>query len=311
ALSNRTEHAIDARGRIWRTRVKDFNGLTETESTFTFDTGPMGDNQLGRLTRDVITGTYAGWSGQAGTALSFDREHYYDVLGRPMGSTVQMDSQVFGAGIEYDALGRPLRAMDASGQAVKTEYGLRGHAMALCATDMMSDGSWACAGADTFQRTLATDAWGNVARERRGNSAALEVARTVWADTGRVASICAGTGSCSLVNEQYGWDAAGNLSSHLKEQRYLETFTYDDLNRLSTGRLLMRNGVTVNQATVSMGYDAPGNVCSRNGIGYGYGASAGCSGGSGMAAVPVAAVAVPAQSSGLQPARQMQDMPLA
>ena len=301
ALGNRTEHRIDARGRIWRTTVKDFNGLTETESTFTFDTAPMSSQHLGQLARETITGTYAGWSGQPNTALSFDREHYVDVMGRPAGNTVQMDGQVFGAVIQYDALGRPLRAMDASQQAVKTEYGPRGHALALCATDIMFDTTITCAGVDTYQRTLETDAWGNVARERRGDNAALEVARTVWADTGRVASICAGNGSCNLVNEQYGWDAAGNLSSHLKEQRYLETFTYDDLNRLSTGTLMMRDGVTVNQATVSMGFDALGNICSRNGTGYSYGAAAGCSGSSGMAAMPVAvAAAQPSRTKSLQ-----------
>ncbi len=291
ALGNRTEHAIDARGRIWRTTVKDFNGLTESESTFTFDTAVMGSNQIGQLTRETITGTYAGWSGQPNTALSFDREHYFDVMGRPAGNTVQMDNQAFGSAIEYDALGRPVRAVDASGQAVKTEYGSRGHALALCATDIMTDMTTACAGADTYQRTLEADAWGNVTRERRGNSAALEVARTVWADTGRVASICAGDSNCNLVNEQYGWDASGNLSSHLKEQRYLETFTYDDLNRLSTGTLMMRDGVTVNQATVSMGYDALGNICSRSGTAYAYGAAAGCSGTSGMTTMPLAVAA--------------------
>ncbi|HRP72834.1 MAG TPA: toxin TcdB middle/N-terminal domain-containing protein, partial [Luteimonas sp.] len=308
ALGHRSEHAIDARGRIWRTTVKDFSGLTETESSFTFDTSVMGSNTLGQLTRDTISGTYAGWSGQPDTALAFDREHYFDPLGRPVGGTVQLDSQVFGAGIEYDALGRPQRAMDASGQAVKTEYGPRGHALALCATDLMTDFTLTCAGADTHQRTLETDAWGNVTRERRGNSAALEVARTVWADTGRVASICAGNSSCSLVNEQYGWDAAGNLSSHLKEQRYLETFTYDDLNRLSTGTLLMRNGVTVNQATLAVGYDALGNICSRNGTGYGYGASAGCSGAAGMAAMPVAVLqgSQPISSAGMPEASRRQ-----
>lgn len=302
ALGNRTEHSIDARGRIWRTTAKDFNGLTESESIFTFDTAMMGSNYIGQLTRETITGTYVGWSGQPNTALSFDREHYFDAMGRPAGNTVQMDNQVFGASVQYDALGRAQRVMDASGQSVKTEYGPRGHALALCATDLMNDATWACAGADTYQRTLETDAWGNVARERRGNSAALEVARTVWADTGRVASICAGNSGCNLINEQYGWDAAGNLSSHLKEQRYLETFTYDELNRLATGTLVMRDGVTVNQSTVSIGYDALGNICSRNGTGYGYGASAGCSGSSGMAAMPVAA-AMP--SSRMQPSPAM------
>ena len=37
----------------------------------------------------LLAGTYAGWSGQSNTALSFDREHYFDALGRPAGSTVQ------------------------------------------------------------------------------------------------------------------------------------------------------------------------------------------------------------------------------
>jgi hypothetical protein len=105
-----------------------------------------------------------------------------------------------------------------------------------------------------------------------------------------MSSICARSSGCSLVNEQYGWVAAGNLSSHLKEQRYLETFTYDSLNRLSSGTLLMRDGVTVNQTTLAMGYDALGNICSRNGTGYGYGASAGCTT-SGMASAPMVTAA--------------------
>ena len=292
SAGNRIEHAIDARGRVWRTTVKDSTGLTETESTFTYDSNSGADPRApGQLMNEVITGTYAGWAGQLGTALDYRRDHYYDPMGRALGSVVQVDGQVFGNAVAYDALGRPWQAMDATGHGVKTEYGPRGHARALCATPGFGEDP-ACAAADTYQRTLQVDAWGNVARERRGDSAALEVARTVWADTGRIASICAGNTGCSLVNEQYGWDAAGNLTSHLKEQRYLETFTYDALNRLMTGTLLMRDGVTVNQGTLAMGYDALGNVCGRNGTGYGYGGAAGCAGTTGMAALPALAPAV-------------------
>ena len=299
AAGNRIEHAIDARGRIWRTTVKDSTGLTETESTFTYDSSAGADVIApGRLVNEMITGTYAGWVGQPGTALDYRRDHYYDAMGRPLGSVMQVDGQVFGSGVAYDALGRPWQAMDVTGLGVKTEYGPRGHARALCATPEFSEDP-ACAAAETYQRTLQVDAWGNVARERRGDNAALEVARTVWAETGRIASICAGNSACNLVNEQYGWDAAGNLTSHLKEQRYLETFTYDALNRLMTGTLLMRDGVTVNQGTLAMGYDALGNVCGRNGTGYGYSGAAGCAGITGMAAVPVLAMqaAAPRQMS--------------
>jgi RHS repeat-associated protein len=286
ALGNRVEHAVDARGRVWRTSSKDYNGLTESESTFTFDTAQYG---LGQLAQETIAGTYAAWSGQPGTALDYHRTHSFDALGRPTGSIVQVDGHLFFTNLMYDALGRPWQAADASGQAVKTEYGSRGHPQAICASNMM-DPNPVCGGGDTFQRTLRTDAWGNVAHERRGNNAALDVVRNVWEMTGRVSSICAGTSGCSLVNEQYGWDAAGNLSSHVKEQRYLETFTYDGLNRLSTGTLLMRNGVTVHESTLAMGYDALGNICSRNGTGYGYGASAGCVSSS-MAGAPMATAA--------------------
>jgi len=272
AAGNRIEHALDARGRIWRTVVKDANGLTETESTFTFD---LGTGALGQRTAETITGTYVGWSGQPGTAHDYRRDYNFDVMGRPTSSVVQVDGQVFGDGVAYDILGRPWQAMDASGKGVKTEFGPRGHARALCSISVFNEDP-ICPGADTVQRTLQVDAWGNVARERRGDSAALEVARTVWADTGRIASICAGNSSCNLVNEQYGWDAAGNLTSHLKEQRYLEGFTYDSLNRLSTGALLMRDGVTVNQETVSLGYDGLGNICSRGNSEYTYGGAAGC-----------------------------------
>ena len=96
--------------------------------------------------------------------------------------------------------------------------------------------------------------------------------------TGRLTEICAGTTACELMKEAYVWDAAGNLASHQKEGRYLEGFTYDSLNRVTEGRLAMANGVTVNQVMLANAYDALGNVCSKNGVGYAYPGADGCVG---------------------------------
>lgn len=106
----------------------------------------------------------------------------------------------------------------------------------------------------------------------------MEVRRTVHEQTGRTTNICAGNASCSLVNEAYVWDAAGNLASHQKEGRYLEGFTYDALNRVTEGRLTMANGVPVNQVMLSTAYDGLGNICSKNGVGYAYPGADGCVG---------------------------------
>lgn len=278
---NRIEQARDARGRVWRRTVRKADGTVETEAHFVFDTAPNG---TGQLAQESIAGTYGAWAGQAGMALDYFRTFSYDSLGRPQTAQVQTEGQIFGTFAAYDALGRPWKTQDASALWSKTQYGARGHAAALCASHA-SDADPACAGgADTWQRTLATDAWGQATKERRGDSAAMEVVREYWADTGRVARICAGNGSCQLTDERYGWDAAGNLSSHVKESRYLEQFAYDSLDRLTESRLLTRNGQAVNELTLSHGYDALGNVCSKNGVAYAYGIGSGCSGASGLAA---------------------------
>ena len=290
ADNNRTEQARDARGRVYRKTVKRADGTVESEASFTFDTALNG---IGQPHAATITGQYGAWAGQAGTSLAYTRRMQYDTLGRQNGSQTETEGQLFLEYIDYDALGRPWKTQDASLSWTKTEFGPRGHAVAQCASDG-GDASPACA-PGAFQRTLATNAAGQVIKERRGDSATMEVVRDYYADTGRLQRICAGNTTCNLTNEQYGWDPAGNLHSHVKEGRYLEQFEYDALGRLQTGRLLTRNGVAVNETTLSHGYDALGNVCSKNGLGYGYGTGHGCAALAAQAAPePVQQIATPA-----------------
>ena len=286
ASGQRVEHEIDARGRVWRKSVKLASGVVESQSTFQFDTAQNGS---GALASETITGNYSGWSGEIDTGLNFTRLHSYDALGRPAFSTTMVDDAMFGSVVEYDTLGRPVRSQDASGLWTKTQYGPRG-AVAVCASTYGDMDPSCPTGADTYQRTLQTDAWGNVTRERRGDSAAMEVVRSYHAQNGRIATICAGNAACNLTNEAYGWDAAGNLSSHQKEQRYLEAFQYDALNRLIESKVLTQNGVATNVITLAQGYDKLGNVCMKNGLGFDYAGADGC-GGAAMMSAPMMASA--------------------
>jgi RHS repeat-associated protein len=298
AGGQRIEHEIDGRGRVWRKTVKQSNGTVETQSTFTFDTAQNGS---GALTSETITGNYSGWASETGTALNFTRHYFYDALGRPLSNATMIDEGMYGNFTEYDALGRPWKSQDVSGLWTKTQYGPRG-VVAVCASEGGDLDPTCPANGNTYQRILATDAWGNVIKERRGDSAAMEVVRSYHAQTGRIATICAGNTACNLTNEGYVWDAAGNLSSHQKEQRYLEAFTYDALNRLVESKVLIQNGVVTNQVTLAQGYDKLGNVCTKNGLGYDYAGADGC-GGAAMMSSPTASAA-PARGATLLPAYQ-------
>ena len=271
---NRIENEIDARGRIWRSSSKLPNGTVESQTLTVYDTHPNG---LGAKSRESVTGQYSAWSGVLGTELNYDRFFNYDAMGRPTATSIIVDEEMLGTEVAYDALGRPWKSRDASGAWVKQQYSSRG-VVAVCASDALDQDPTCASGADTYQRFLAADAWGNMSREQRGGSASMEVRRTVHEQTGRTTNICAGNASCSLVNEAYVWDAAGNLASHQKEGRYLEGFTYDALNRVTEGRLTMANGVAVNQVMLSTAYDGLGNICSKNGVGYAYPGADGCVG---------------------------------
>lgn len=279
AKGQRTENEYDARGRVWRRTVKTAGGTIETQSTFTFDTATNG---AGKLASESITGTYAAWSGQSALALGYTRSATYDAMGRGLTTTTTIDGAAYATFTHYDELGRAYRGQDASGRWAKTEYNSRGFVRAVC-NSIETDTAPTCpADANTYVATLATDEWGHVTKERRGNSAALEVNRTYFAQNGRVAEICSGTSAgCNLVKEGYGWDLAGNLSTHSKETRYVETFTYDSLNRLRTTYLAQQDGVPVNQLMQNYEYDQLGNICHRDTHGwasrdYTYAGRAGC-----------------------------------
>ncbi|NZA25048.1 VCBS repeat-containing protein [Luteimonas sp. SJ-92] len=283
SIGNRIENEIDGRGRVWRRIVKTADGTIESRSTFNFDTAANG---RGQPANETIWGTYLAWQGQSGTALSYSRSYTYDSLGRGLGATTVIDGTSYPTAVQYDSLGRPWKVLDASGRWSKSSFNARGMTRAVCNSNE-ADTSGNCPGsANTYLEHLEADAWGNVTEERRSYNDAMRVSREYWANTGRLARICAGNATtCNLMDEAYGWDMAGNLSTQRKESRYLETFAYDNLNRFSSAKLTMRNGATVNQTLLAQSYDRLGNPCRRDEDGgnhnYVYDGRAGCGLGAG------------------------------
>lgn len=263
----RIENAIDARGRVWQRTVKTPAGEVESVSTFEYDTAANG---IGQLASETVTGTYSGWAPGPGADLAFTRSYAYDALGRPSGTSIALDGGNYSTAVSYDSRGRPLKVMDASGRWSKTHYNDRGLADIVCKSTA-ADAGPNCDPSNSVLTTLATDAWGHVIRERRGDSAAMDVVRDYSPETGRVASICAGGpdthGDCKLFDAGYGWDKAGNLTTQAMSNgnRYVEGYAYDGLNRLKEARLLVQGGQTADTVSQAFEYDALGNICRRYG----------------------------------------------
>lgn len=198
------------------------------------------------------------------------------------GSVTTLDGQAYSALTAYDDLGRAWRSQDPSSAWLKTEFDARGYAVRLCDSSASDTGSTCASGSpSTWRETLETDARGNVLSERRGGTDALLLTRFFEASTGRLLDQCAGI-TCNLLDENYSWDAAGNLTARDKAGQYSETFSYDPLNRLIGTQTSRADGLggSMVVASTAQTYDKLGNICSKTIAGqvqdYTYGGPAGC-----------------------------------
>jgi RHS repeat-associated protein len=274
----RIEQRFDARGRVYQKLVDSGLNVRETTHTYVYDTASYG---RGKLQSESVSGTYAGWAGQAGVANAFSRIYGYDALGRPSGETTLIDGVSYTTGREYDSLGRPFRSRDASGNWVRSDYTARGHVNAVCESPSSTA---SCAGdAATYVQTLETDARGNVIRERRGGTTAMDVRREYDFRTGRVTGLHAGSNN-AIQSESYGWDQVGNLQWRDKAGQYREAFQYDALDRLQRARYerVLATSYTPGTGPLSeeVAYDKLGNICAKRVAGsyqpYSYNGRAGC-----------------------------------
>ncbi len=164
--------------------------------------------------------------------------------------------------VTYNALGTPeslTYPVSTAGVRVKVKYGYTGGVLSS-----IQDYTGNVNGPVLWNLNL-LDARANAVSETYGNGLWLQNAFDPL--TGEARARQAGTGgqASNVQNLAYLWDKAGNLQNRQDlRQGLTESFTYDALDRLT-------NASGPGAQSLSVGYDALGNVTSRSDVGsYGY-----------------------------------------
>lgn len=208
-------------------------------SNWTYDTMAKGIGKLAQVNSDN----------------GAQRLYFYDTYGRVMRESNRIDTW-YNFDTAYDVYGRVSKITYPTGFAVIHIYNAYGY-LAEVRNSANNALLW---------KANAKDAQGRVLNETLGNG--LNTVRSYTATTGRIATIAVGPNSTATIqNQTFYFDSLGNLTYRYDPiQGQSETFVYDNLNRLTTA--------TSASGTVSLTYDAIGNITSKNDAGaYTYGAS--------------------------------------
>jgi RHS repeat-associated protein len=230
----------DGAGRVFNRT--DSDGTT----TFVWDSAPNG---LGQLARSISPD---------GTTVS----ETYDRLGRAVNDTYTINGETFTVSRTLDPnLGRLTRLAypdvpNPSGSPVTTAVKYDYNARTGQLNSLSDDGS------RLYYQVDSRDLNGRRTAEHFGNS--VNSSSTFNPVTGRLEHLASKTAALVTVAEfQYGYDNNGNLTSRENQtdpaQKRLETFTYDEQDRLSTWN---RSGVGLGWQ-VTYDIDASGNLTGR------------------------------------------------
>jgi hypothetical protein len=125
-----------------------------------------------------------------------------------------------------------------------------------------------------FER-LDFDARGNITKSRQGNG--VETAKLYDGASGHLMGISSTKGLRAIQSLSYRFDVLGNLENRADGlQNTTERFQYDTLNRLVQVTTATPSGAggALSNKTVTIGYDANGNITQRSDVGaYAYGGS--------------------------------------
>lgn len=251
-----------------------------------YDLAGNGIGQVeGTLRKHRVGSSYGGYRSIAGDQGEFWQASNYDSFGRPSLVTTRFyEPNLNGSGLSqreftqsttYDTLGRVAITQDATGGVVENMYSAHGFLRRVRDAGQPSLVFW---------ELLETDVRGQTTLDRRHGKVELTQQRQYNEVTGRLARIVTGTWANNQIqsavqNLSYVFDAQGNLLSRKDERTNgrEEAFVYDRLNRLTEARL---SGVSptpgANTTTLTLSYDTLGNICSKNGVGYGYAGPSGC-----------------------------------
>lgn len=273
----------DYRGRLVWAATKNRNDVWESVNVSSYDTAANGVGQISCSSTESEH-QYRAWQGDTSKSANFSKCQQYDSMGRATTTTTTIDDTTYYQVARYDDLSRLFKSMDPSGKWTKTEFTPRGSSIRVCeSSDADTDPACASKVATTYVETLETDARGNVVKEQRGGTNALQVTRDYNPLTGALIRTCAGN-DCQIVDENLQWDSIGNLQSRDIAQKYREEYSYDGLNRLTDGRFARLENTTYSSGSQPISskqtYDALGNICSKTVLGdenvYHYGGASGC-----------------------------------
>lgn len=254
---DRTEIGYDRLGRMVQ-RVDYENGVTDpaSDSGWVYDTAPLdgGGVALGQL---ALEDTVEDPENAATTPIR--RVFTYDQFGRAKTATTEIlegsTTESYVARKTYDHLGRVFQEFDGAESFSGVEYAYNFHGYLARILEAANSATSSV----VYSEVLAMDARGNVTLADKG---ALTVSHTFDPATGRPTEMFAEDLLAQTVqNLDLVWDEVGNLKEKHDQNRrstsgyknILEEYTYDDLHRLST---VEQNNVQ----TLSMGYDAQGNI---------------------------------------------------
>ena len=201
-------------------------------SVWTYDTAAYG---IGKLATAETNGGY-------------QRSHTYDALGRPDGTTLTIDGASYSFTTTYDAVSRVSQISYPSGLTVQYSYNAIGYRTQLSNA----------ATSEVYWTANARDAELRLTDETAGNG--VETSNFFDPLMGRLTAIQSGAGA-GVQKFDYTYDVLGKLMSRSDTNSSLtESFTYDDLNRLTSATV----GVDIAK---SFAYDNIGNILTKSDVG--------------------------------------------
>ncbi len=250
AKGQKTTMAYDVLGAmIQRT---DYDAAGSIQSTTNWDFNPTND-LLATITHNSHEGCVSS------THLT---ELFYDGYGRADYSDITIDGVKYTERTTYDQYGRVFQQFDASGNNKGIEYGYNAYGYLQTQSEaLIVNGSQAL-----YVEYQNMDAWGNVTQEYLGNG--LTTGRIYNPETGRLENIVTAVSGMPAVQDlQMHYDVLGNLIEKTNfRQETIETYCYDDLNRLV--------GTAIGGAcgTDLYHYDSFGNITKKEAVAdYQYG----------------------------------------
>ncbi|HEY0891480.1 MAG TPA: RHS repeat-associated core domain-containing protein [Cellvibrio sp.] len=244
AKNQRTCFGYDALGRQTKRVDNASSSCSGTTQNWVYDTQTKGKGELGSMSGVNTDGT------------SYSEHYSYTNYGLPASTTSNFDGSSYTTTQHYDSYNRPLGVTYPTGYVAANNYNSYGH------LDQVKDSTGA-----TLWAANDADALGNLKQFTLGNG--VVTTQTYDADTSRIESIRAVSGSLVIQDQHYQFDDLGNLRSREDRKNSItQSFCYDGLNRLKAARF---NGCS--SAANDYNYDPLGNLTTKEGLtgtlGYG------------------------------------------